>query len=61
MFPQVEFVAAMTALFQHLVSLATREGETLDSAGAKVMGLAEYCSGTTLLPQFLHPECSPLV
>ncbi|KAK8066668.1 cytochrome p450 protein [Apiospora hydei] len=63
-FSQVEFVALMVGLFrQWRVDPAVRkeEGETIEAARKRVMGLIREDSGWVLLLQMFHPERAPLV
>lgn len=62
-FAQVEFVAAMVALFRGgwRVDPVRRDGESLDAARGRVLDLIENDSGAMLLLQMLHPERAPLV
>ncbi|KAK3896496.1 putative cytochrome P450 [Staphylotrichum tortipilum] len=61
-FSQVEFVAAMAALFGGwAVEPVRREGEGEGEARRRVLQLIENDSAPVLLLQMLHPERAPLV
>ncbi|KAK7966424.1 uncharacterized protein PG986_000701 [Apiospora aurea] len=63
-FSQVEFVALMVGLFRQWrvdPVVSKEEGETIEAARKRVMGLIREDSGWVLLLQMFHPERAPLV
>ncbi len=62
-FSQVEFVAAMAALFRdwRVDPAPAYDGESRENAQKRVLDLIEHDSAPVLLLQMLHPERAPLV
>ncbi|TGJ78612.1 hypothetical protein E0Z10_g10154 [Xylaria hypoxylon] len=61
-FSQVEFVATIASLFRDWrVEPVVFEGETIEVARSRVLGLIKTDSAMVLLQQMLHPERAPLI